>query len=404
MLGILTIAKMIFPLLLLPYLTRVLSVETYGMVSYVKAIMAYVQLSIDFGFVYSAVKEIVLEKESKDSVNHILSNTILGKLILSSISIIIVFVMCLSIQTLKDNIFYTFLCLIVPILSSFLVDFFFRGIEKMHYITIVFVVMKIISLIFTVLFVNGDSEILLIPFFDIISSLIAILISWIIVYKLGYRIVKPKFKEALISIKHSFSFFINSFASTAFGAFITIMIGLFIPDLKEIAYWSVSIQLVGAVQSLYTPISNGIYPYMIKNKSLKLIKLVLLFFMPVVIGGCIFCYFLAPWILKIMSGEKYASSVYVFRLLIPVLLISFPVAILGWPIFGPIGKQKEMSISTIVGALLQVVIIFILILTNSFNLISIAISRSVSELGMLIARLIYCYKFKDLFTQNFMTP
>lgn len=33
----LTVAKILFPLLTFPYLTRVLSVETYGMVSYVRA-------------------------------------------------------------------------------------------------------------------------------------------------------------------------------------------------------------------------------------------------------------------------------------------------------------------------------------------------------------------------------
>ena len=33
-----SIAKIVFPLLTLPYLTRVLSVESYGVVSYVKAV------------------------------------------------------------------------------------------------------------------------------------------------------------------------------------------------------------------------------------------------------------------------------------------------------------------------------------------------------------------------------
>ena len=39
MLYIMTIAKMIFPLLTLPYLTRILSEEAYGFVSYVKSCM-----------------------------------------------------------------------------------------------------------------------------------------------------------------------------------------------------------------------------------------------------------------------------------------------------------------------------------------------------------------------------
>ncbi len=50
MLYIMNIAKLVFPLITLPYLTRVLSVDCYGVVSYVKATMVYAQLVVDFGF------------------------------------------------------------------------------------------------------------------------------------------------------------------------------------------------------------------------------------------------------------------------------------------------------------------------------------------------------------------
>lgn len=397
MLGILTIAKMLFPLITLPYLTRVLSVETYGLVSYVKAVMAYVQIVIDFGFIYSSVKDIVLHRNDPDEINKILSNTIMAKILLAASATLVVVIMCLFVPTLSGNILYTLFCLLTPILSCFLVDFFFRGIEKMHYIAIVFVAMKIISTVLTMVFVNNDGDILLIPLFDVLSSFVAIAISWFIVIKMKYRIVAPNFKQSLLEIKKSFSFFINSVASTAFGAFITIMIGFFIPDLKEVAFWSVSIQLVGAVQSLYTPFSNGIYPYMIKKKNFNLITLVLTIFTPIVIAGCFLCYFLAPWILRVMSGEEYVESAYLFRLLVPVLFLSFPVAILGWPVFGPIDKQKEMTLTTVIGALVQISIIIVLIVINKFTLVSIAISRIISELSMLIARIVYSYRFRNLF-------
>ena len=42
-LYILTIAKMIFPMMTLPYLTRVFSTDMYGMVSFVKSCVSYVQ-------------------------------------------------------------------------------------------------------------------------------------------------------------------------------------------------------------------------------------------------------------------------------------------------------------------------------------------------------------------------
>ena len=60
-----SIAKIVFPLLTLPYLTRVLSVESYGVVSYVKAVMQYMQLGVDFGFMLSGTRDIVKAKRPR---------------------------------------------------------------------------------------------------------------------------------------------------------------------------------------------------------------------------------------------------------------------------------------------------------------------------------------------------
>ena len=46
MLYIMNIAKLVFPFMTLPYLTRVLSVEGYAVVSYVKSVMQYMQLTV----------------------------------------------------------------------------------------------------------------------------------------------------------------------------------------------------------------------------------------------------------------------------------------------------------------------------------------------------------------------
>ncbi len=42
-LYIMTFVRMVFPLLTLPYLTRVLSYESYGMMNYVNAVMTYIR-------------------------------------------------------------------------------------------------------------------------------------------------------------------------------------------------------------------------------------------------------------------------------------------------------------------------------------------------------------------------
>lgn len=74
MLMAMNIAKMIFPLLTLPYLTRVLSTDCYGSVVYVKSVTAYLQLLVDFGFVLSATKEIVRVRHDKAAQEKIMGD------------------------------------------------------------------------------------------------------------------------------------------------------------------------------------------------------------------------------------------------------------------------------------------------------------------------------------------
>lgn len=400
MLYLHTIAKLVFPLITLPYLTRVLSKDVYGTVSYVKALMSYVQLVIDFGFIYSAVKDIVKINGKKEETDRIISNTVFAKLFLAVCSFVVVLILALTLPILKGNMLFVVLSFGTPLLSIFLFDFLFKGIEKMHFTTISFVVIKLLSTLLVFLFVKNDSDIVLIPLFDIAGSLIAVAISVFAMIKNGYSFKKPSFSESFKALKVSSTYFVNVIASTAFGIMLTLLIGIFIPNGTEISYWAVSMQLVGAVQAFYTPISDGIYPYMIRRKNLKIIKIILLIVLPIVTLGSLFCFFYSDLIIGLVSGAEYIEGAYVFKALAPVLLLSFPVSILGWPVFGAINKPKQLSISTIIGAAVQLASFLFLLIIGQMNLLAIAITRCISEATMLIIRIVFVYKNRHEFNKN----
>ena len=154
-------------------------------------------------------------------------------------------------------------------------------------------------------------------------------------------------------------------------------------------------QLISAVQSLYTPITNDIYPSMVRTKSLKFLKRILLIFMPIVVVGCIICVLLSSFIVTLIGGSQYTAAAPVFRTLVPVLLFSFPGMLLGWPALGPIGKQNETTMTTIVTAVFQVCGLGILILFEQFTLINIAILRGITEGIMMSLRGFLCYKYRN---------
>lgn len=400
MLYILTIAKMIFPLITTVYMSHVLETSTYGVVSYVKSFMSYMQVIIDFGFLLSAVKDITKALGDKEKIDRIIGNTYFAKTILIGLSFVGMLVLTVSIPILRQNWLYTLLAFVAVAASAYLADFLFRGIEKMGFVTIVFVVMKGISTVLTLLFVKDDGDILLIPIFDIVSTVIADVISWLIFGKMGFKPIFSGIKEAIASLKESWVYFASNMATTAFGALNTLIIGIAFGESEwgqtQIAYWSICMQLVAAVQSLYNPLINGIFPAMVRDRKKKLLLTMTVIFMPIVTAGCVFCLFFADWIMAIF-GDGYVAAANVFRALVPVLFLSYPAMLYGWPALGAIGRKKETTITTIVTAVAQCVGLAVLALCGQFTLINIALLRGGTELVLLASRLFYCVKYRKEF-------
>ena len=397
MLYIMNIAKLVFPLITLPYLTRVLSVDCYGVVSYVKATMVYAQLVIDFGFMLSGVKAIAETREDMNKVGVITGNIVTAKGMLALAAFAFIIAAAFLIEILRENMLYTILAFIPILLYIFLLEFLFRGLELMHVIAVRYVIMKSISVGLTLVMVKGDSDILWIPILDILSSLVAVALTLWEVKKLG---IKVSFAESVKggwdSLKTSSVYFISEAATTVFGALNTVLVGIFM-DKADVAYWAVCLQLVSAVRAMYTPINNGIYPQMIKTKDINIIRKTVKVFLPIVIIGCLIVLIFAEQILVIAGSAKYAAAAPVMRCLVPVLFFSFPAMLLGWPTLGALDKVKETTKTTLAAAFVQIAGLAALGLTGNFEIMLVALMKSFTEMRLMGFRLRYCLKYRGEF-------
>ena len=397
MLYIMTFAKLILPLFTFPYLTRVLSVSAYGQLTYVRSCVTYIQLIIDFGFLLSATKDIVLHKDDNSAISKICSNVLSARIYLSIICLFVYLGMCYTNNILSQNIFFSIFSIIPILLTVFLFDFLFRGLEIMHIITVRYVLMKLFSTLLVFVFVKNDSQLIIIPILDIISSFVAVVLTLkYIKNKLNIKLYIAKFKEAILCLKQSFIFFLSDIATTGFGVLNTLLIGVYLTT-EDVAVWGVAYTLISAVQNLYSPISNGIYPQMVQNKSYELLKKITYILLPIVILGCLFCAFFAKYIVIIIGGIKYDQSIFIFQLLIPVLLFSFLAIIIGWPGLGAINKQKSLTYTTIITSLIHIIGLIILGLTRNFNLINIAIMRSITEFFLFFFRFLLLKHYRNEF-------
>ena len=396
MLYIMNIAKLVFPFLTLPYLTRVLSVEGYAMVSYVKSVMQYMQLTVDFGFMLSATTAIVSTAGDGKKIGSIVSHTILAKLLLCAGALAALGVMTASIELLRQNVAYVLLSFVTVALSAFLVDYLFRGLEQMQEITLRFVTMKGIATALTFVCVRGDGDLLWIPILDILGTLVSLVLVWVRVRHYGLEFCAPELGRAWRQLKDSARYFLSDIATTAFGALNTLLIGIVLPA-AQIALWSVAMQIISAVQVMFNPITSGIYPEMVRSRSAGLLKKVSKLCIPVLILGCITLYFLSELAVLIVSGEKYLDAVPVLQSLIPLLLCSFPAMLFGWPALGALGKVKQTTATTVFSAVFQCAGLCLLMVSEKFTLANIALLRCGTEAVLLAARLGLCIRFRKEF-------
>lgn len=393
MLYLLNSAKMLFPFLTFPYLTRVLSVDVYALIVYIKAVMNYLQIWVDFGFMLSATKDIVKVKNNSKTINQIVSDTILARLILGIVGVVIIGMLGFAIPIIRENMLFTSLSYVTVLLSCFMTDYLFRGLEKMQEITVRFITMKSISTSLTFVLVRSDEDLFFIPILDILSSIVALILIHFQLKKYNVCLIVPSWKKAWAYLKESAEYFASSIATTAFGALNTILIGIFLTE-TDIAIWAVALQLISIIQMCYSPIIDGVYPEMMRNKSFNLIKKLLFIFVPIVFIGCVICYFLAPLIIYISVGSKYTKVVPIFRLLIPVLLFSFPAMLCGWPTLGAIGKVRQTTLTTIISALTQCIGLSVLIVGGVFTLPLVAIVRNITEGVLFSMRVSFVIKYK----------
>lgn len=384
-LYLMNIVKIVLPLITLPYLTRILSKDVYGTVSYVKAVMQYMQIVIDFGFILSATKDIVKAKDNESELSAVVGDTLLAKLILSVMAFVVLSLMIIRIEVLRGNALFTCLSFVTVFLTCFLFDYVFRGLEEMHVITIRYVLMRGIATVLTFIFVKNDSSVLWIPILDIVGSLVAILLVMHEMKKRSIRICFTGIRNAINKLKESAVYFLSSMATTTLTALNTLLIGIALSS-DEVANWSICMQMVSAVQSCYSPITDGIYPHMVRTKDIKLIKKTAKIFMPLIACGCIFTFVVAKYALLILGGEKYVDATSLLRAFILLLFFSFPAILFGWPTLGAIGKIRETTTTTMVTAALQIAGLCILYFTNNFSVINLALLRGTTEACMFLMR------------------
>jgi len=390
-LFVLQFVTMFAPLVVLPYLSRVLGLSGFGIVILSLSACSIGVIVTDFGFNLSGTYKISKKRDDVNYVSELIGAIFYIKLLL------VVFCLCVfllysyflgfSVGSYMLSIYIGFNVLV----QAFLPTWFFQGIEKMKNITIYMVISKVFYVFLVFVFIKGKEDFETVVLIYALSNFVALLIAVICVYRSGYYIRRPVNINVAEVFKDSFQFFLSRAAVSIYTSISAFLVGSF-AGAQQVAMYGASEKLYQASQTITSSIAQALFPYMANNKGSKLfIKILTIVGFPLAISCAVFGFW-ADDIMSLIFGDEFRQSGEVFRLFLVITVVNFLSVNFGYPAFAGIGRIYIANYTVMLGALVQSICLLILYMTNSFSGLNVVSSILITEVFVMVSR-VFCYFF-----------
>ena len=398
-LYILQFSSYFFSFLTVPYLTRKLGLVTYGMLGVATAMMVYFQLFLDFGFLLYGTADIALHREDREHISRLFTGITAVKLVFSLVSFVALALLCRWVEAYRDN-FRLYACyLLAACVNTLIPDYLYRGLEQMKVITIRTVCIKFFFTVMIFLFVRRREQYLLVPILTAIGNFGALLGIYLhMKRKLSVWFRRTSLAHIRTIIKGSSVFFYSRIADAIYTASNTLILDLIDPSGLTAGYYTSADKLVTTAKSGFSPISDSMYPYMVKNRDFKLVKKTLTLLMPVIFLGCVGVFLFAEPFCILVFGEEFAGAAPVLRALMPIIFLTLPNYILGFPTLGAMGLSRHANYSVVAATAVHVVLLLILWFTVGVSMLRLAMLTSFTTFLIFLYRLVVVIRNRNVFT------
>lgn len=312
-LSFLNVVGYIFPLITLPYLSRVIGIAGFGEIAFAASIIVYFETITSFGFNYIAVREISRNKENPDKISEIFSTTMVAKIFLMLLSMIILTTVTFAIPSLREKssiLLYTFL--IVPANIMF-PDWFFQGMEKMKYITVLNVISRTIFTLLIFVIITQESDYIYQPILNAFGVFFSGLISlYYIKRNFNVKFILPSCSDVFNAIRGNSNMFLYLFLPNMYTNFSVTFLGM-THGIGSVGIFSSGKKFIDLSDQVFSVISRTFFPFLARRGDKHTLYSQFTFVISVVISIVLFLS--ADLLIKIFYTPEFAVSADIIRIM-----------------------------------------------------------------------------------------
>ncbi|MCM8709408.1 flippase [Clostridium sp. SYSU_GA19001] len=392
----LTLLNMLFPIITFPYVSRVIGAVGVGKVSYATSIVNIFLIFASLGIPVYGVREIAKARDNKIKLSKVFSEIFLINTIAGIVSSVVYYTAVLSLDYFWNERILFLLLGSLLILNIFSIDWMYQGLENYGFITIRSIMFKIISIVLLFLLVQNRGDYIIYGAISVIALSGANIVNIINsrkYIKIGFK--NLDFKRHLKPILILFS---SQVATNIYINLDSAMLGIISGD-KYVGYYSAALKINRMVLGIVTSLGVVLLPrlaYYIKQDMKEnfniLIEKSVQFILFLGLPSCVGLYALAPQIIRLFSGDEFIPAVPTMQITVFIIILIGLSNLTGIQILMPLGKERKLLISVIVGAVVDFILNLILI--PIFNQNGTAIAFTIAEFLVLAIQLKY--------TKNYM--
>lgn len=395
------ILTLLLPLITAPYVARVLHEEGVGQISYAQSIITYFTLFANLGFDTYGQRQVARCQKDIDEKSKVFWEIFILRSTLSVVSLVILYSVLFSVGFGAN---YNKLILIISLSIIGVpldISFLFRGDEDFLSLAVRSIAVKIVMIALIFIFVKDESDLWI---YALCSTGVTVLSNFTLWPALFKRIKTVKIKELrlLKHLKPSFMIFLPYVAVTIYSVFDKTMIGLFAanPDYENGCYEqaykinNMALTLVTVISLIMVSRNANDFAKgeidKVKQHLYSACNYVFMMSMPLIVGFAVLSGNLSSWFL----GEGYEKVPLLMQIMSVRFLASGLAVVFGDQLFIAIGKEKYSLIAVSTGAVVNIILNFILI--PSYGALGAAIATAVCEITITFVFICFVIKSKWL--------
>lgn len=329
-LAVAQIGTYLLPLITIPYISRTVGVENYGLVEFATVAMLYFISIVEYSFNTSATRKIAAFKDNFAKVSFVYSSVMFARLMLFAASTVVFSICLFTIPEFAKH--WKLMILAYPVVLGWAIYplFLFQGLQQLKVVALGNLALKVLATALIFLAIQGEADFVWVAAINGGSQLlIALGILFYIPKKFknvrfffpGWRAIKVSIYEGRFLFTSDFFTKIYALGSVFIAAFFVTPahLGLFAAGMKLITVGS---------NFIFTPLTGALFPHL--NAAFKVskqnfyaqLKKALLILIGITAAAAAVLIVFSDLIIKLLFGAGYESAAPLMQIMAPILILS----------------------------------------------------------------------------------